>query len=313
VRGFIFAAGFGQRLRPITDSMPKPLVPLVNVPSICYALLALKKAGIRQIAANLHYRPEAIARFFRENGDFGTELVFSREEQILGTGGGLKACQHRLGDDELVVLNSDVVMDLELDQVIAQHHQKKSIATVVLYPTEQARTIGPVGIEGDRVVDFKNYLGTGVRSDYIYTGAAVLSPEIFFYLHPDHSSIVYTAYTDLICHRRLDYFVHTGLWRDIGTVDSFRQTNLGLLAQMEKWQGDLEQQLHLAMEPVSALATVAKDAVIINSVIGETCEVARAVTIENSVLLAGAKMTEGRTVKDAVVTSDGRILSDHLE
>lgn len=308
MKGFIFAAGFGERLRPITEHIPKPLVPVLNVPSICYSLLLLKKAGITDVVINLHYKTEDIIGFFSEHSNFGFNIKFSTEEVILGTGGGLKKCEHRLNDDDFVVLNSDVIMDLDIRKLIARHQANQSHGTVVLYGTSLAKSVGPVGVKDNRVVDFKNFLDSGVMSDYIYTGAAILSPRIFKYLKKQYSSVVYTGYTGLIQNDRLDYFEYEGIWEDIGNVDSYRRANLNALSSFDKLQKDFGEQLSVAAEIVPKNAIIHQGAVVKNTVVGDGCVVGKGSVIENSVLLAGSTVAEGSTLTDAVLMDDGTVV-----
>jgi mannose-1-phosphate guanylyltransferase len=123
VKGFILAAGYGERLRPLTDDCAKALVPVLNIPSICYSLFLLKEAGVRDVVCNLHHEGDGIVRFFEENDFFGLTIEFSEEDTILGTGGGLKKCEALLGDDDFVLINSDIVMDADLRILIDRHRE----------------------------------------------------------------------------------------------------------------------------------------------------------------------------------------------
>jgi mannose-1-phosphate guanylyltransferase len=308
MKGFIFAAGFGKRLRPITERIAKPLVPVVNVPSICYSLLLFKKAGIKDLVINLHYKAEDIVRFFREHDDFGFKLTFSREETILGTGGGLKNCERFLSDEDFVVLNSDVVMDLDIGALSAFHRANKSCGTLVLYRTPTAQAIGPVGVREGRVIDFKNRLASDGAGEYIYTGAAVLSPVIFQYLTGEFSSIVYTGYTEIIRRHRLDYYEHKGVWEDVGSIETFRKTNIATLSRFEDLRQLFLEQLGLEAEVVSSKAVLHRNAAVNDSVIGDECVVGKGAAVERSVLLAGASVAEGCRLQDVVVTANGNVL-----
>ncbi len=219
MKAFILAAGYGERLKPLTDTMPKPLVPVRGVPAICYSLALLKKAGIKDAVCNLHYRADDIVAFFREHGNFGFNIEFSFEEQILGTGGGVKKCQPLFSGD-MVLINSDIITDLDVTAMIDTHRANDSPGTVAIYPSEGAG--GTVSLSRGRVADFRNFLLTGIRPTHDYLGAAVLGPLVFKYLIPEYSSIVYTGYTGLIAGHRLDFYEHRGFWQDIGSIDSYR-------------------------------------------------------------------------------------------
>ena len=299
VKGFILAAGFGERLRPVTDLFPKPLVPVANLPSICYALSLLAGAGITSVIVNLHYRPDAIREYFRENRDFGLDVTFSYEPEILGTGGGVMKCRRMIGDDDFVLLNSDVIMNLDMAGLVRRHRECSSPGTVVLYGADDAASIGQAGIRDGRVVDFKNFLGTGVASGLIYTGAAVLSPAVFSYLEEGFSSIVYTGYTGLITNERLDYFKHDGLWLDIGTVASLRMASLrAVKAGVARRAAAV---FGLEAAAIAADAHIGGRAVVRDSVVGAGCSVGAGSEIVESVLLPGSRVEDGARISGAVV------------
>lgn len=299
MKGFILAAGYGERLRPVTDVFPKPLVPVANVPSICYAISLMASAGITEVIVNLHYRTEAIRSFFEERDYFGLHVSFSYEPEILGTGGGVMKCREAIGEDEFLLVNSDIVMDLDVAALVRCHRERSSPGTVVLYRAPDAASIGQAGIRGDRVVDFKNFLGSGVASGLVYTGAAVLSPSIFRYLEEGFSSIVYTGYTGLITHERLDFYEHTGLWLDIGTLRSLRAASLRLAGTPLADRAAVD--CGFDASPVARSARVADGAAVVDSVIGEQCEVGAGAEVAASVLLPGARVEAGARITDAVV------------
>ena len=300
MKGFIFAAGFGERLRPITEAMPKSLVPVMNIPAICYPLMKMKKAGIRDIVINLHYMPDDIARFFAMHNNFGLNITFSFEPEILGTGGGLKKCEKLLHDDDFIIMNSDIIADIDLNALAAHHRQAKVSATVALYQTERAASIGPVAVREGCVIDFKNFLGSGVPSEYIYTGTALCSPVIFRFLREEFSSIVYTGYTGIIGDSRLGAYVHRGYWHDIGTAESYRRANLGLLDEQDAVAREARIMPGLDAQAV-ARGVDTGTAVIEHSVIGAGSFVGDGAVIRNSVLLPGSVADPKSVIENSVM------------
>lgn len=303
MKGFIFAAGFGERLRPVTEVIPKSLVPVMNVPAICYPLMKMKQAGIQDVVINLHYLPDDIIRFFERHDFFGLNIHFSFEQEILGTGGGLKKCENYLRDDDFIIMNSDVVADIDLGALMAHHRNAGVPATIALYETEHAADIGPVAVRGGSVIDFKNFLGTGAPSDYIYTGTALCSPLIFRYLREEFSSIVYTGYTGIIGEYRLGGYVHRGFWHDIGTAESYRTASLALLDELEVISREARNILGLevrATDPGVDTGT----AVIEHSVIGEGSRIGAGAVIRDSVLLPGAVVVPEAVIEKSVIFRD---------
>ncbi len=302
MKGFIFAAGFGERLQPITESIPKPLIPVLNIPSICYSIMLLKEAGIHDIVCNLHYKYKDIIEFF-DNNSFDVDISFSIEDEILGTGGGLKKCQDVLSGDDFVILNSDVIIDIDLEEIVDFHRSTSSVATIVLHKTDMAKNIGPVGVEGNRIVDFKNFLNTGIMSDYIYSGVAVLSPLIFQYLQEEFSSIVYTGYIEIIKQHTLNFYEHDSLWEDIGSIESYWNTNMNLVKNIDLFMERISKAIGNNIEVISKNTKIDGNAIIKNSVIGEGSIIGKDVTLENSVLLPNSRLSDCKVI-DSVVYGD---------
>lgn len=307
MKGFVLAAGFGERLRPITENIPKSLIPVLNLPSICYALFLLKEAGITDIVCNLHYRHRDVVEFLEKNDFFDLSITFSIEESILGTGGGVKNCEELIGDSDFILVNSDIIMDIDIRDLIAYHQKRMTPATVVLYRTEDAETIGPVGIEDGFVIDFRSALSRGIASDCIYTGLAVLPPLVFRYLKKEFSSIVDTGYRGLIENHAIGYLDHQGIWKDIGTVSSYWKANLDMLVEGRAIAGRLSSGLGIAPRAVSHGARIADDSKILNSIIGEGARIGRNSVVENSVLLPNAVVGDDCSVIDSIVFGENVI------
>lgn len=139
MRAMIFAAGLGTRLRPLTDTMPKALVPVGGVPMLQRVLCKLRDAGIGEFVVNVHHFAEQIERFLAENGDFGTKLHISREQpEALETGGGIKHAAPYLAGDRFLVHNADILSDLDVRWFLAQD-DPADLATLLLAETEADR------------------------------------------------------------------------------------------------------------------------------------------------------------------------------
>jgi mannose-1-phosphate guanylyltransferase len=310
VKGFILAAGYGERLKPLTNARPKCLMPVLNVPSICYALLLLKEAGILDAIVNLHYRRDDVIRFFEEQGTFGMNIQFSVEKTILGTGGGVKRCEAWLGQEDFVLINSDVVQDTKLEGLISCHRDSDAQATLLLHPTVEARRIGPVGISGDRVVDFSNLLGTGIASDQIYTGTAVLSSAIFPFLKTSPSGIVETGFKGLIAHGSIGYCEHRGLWQDIGNLGAYHSVQVGRMRDVMRLHDRMSGTLGIQPRMIAPSARMGADSMVFDSVVGEGVCMGKGVWFEKSVALPGACIPDGTRVHHAIVLEDKMIPMD---
>ncbi len=301
MKAFVLAAGLGTRLRPLTDHIPKPLIPILNIPSLFYTLCLLKQAGIREIICNIHSHADAIKKFINASDLPGLDISFSEEPVILGTGGGLKKCENLLGSDEFLLVNSDIVTDINFTALL-QHHKKSGLpGTLTLYETPDASSIGFIGVENGLIKDFKNQRHTGLVSSFIYTGTAVLSPDIFRFMKAEFSGIVDTGFTGLIDNGGLSYYQHKGLWMDIGTMQSYWHANINAASAINNLATTMTHTIGMHPHAISPEAFISSNAEISGSVIGKGCRIGEHCTIRNSVLLPGVEVKAGRTLVNAIV------------
>ncbi|NTU57903.1 MAG: NDP-sugar synthase [Chlorobiaceae bacterium] len=304
MNAFVLAAGFGTRLQPLTDSMPKPMVPILNAPSLCYSLFLLKEAGIRRAIINIHHHPDSIRRFF-DRHDFGDlEIVLSEEKTILGTGGGLKKCEKLLDEGDFLLINSDIISDIDISALVNHHVASGLGGTLALYGTPLATSIGPVGIRDGQVLDFRNMRGTGLLSPFIYTGTAVLGPEIFRHLKEEYSGIVDTGFTGLIDHTGLGCYEHHGLWQDIGTLQNFYRANLDDNLRILELEARMRRQIGIYPHVISETAAISTDARLVRSVVGERCTIGSGAVVEHSVILPETVVPPGAVIRNAIVAPD---------
>ena len=137
-RAMVLAAGLGTRLRPLTNLVPKPLVPVANRPLLEYTFALLAAAGVREAIVNAHHLADELERGLRALDAAGIALHVSRERRILGTAGGLKRAEAFLGGGTFLLLNGDFLVDLDLRQVLEFHSQQHATATMVLLPDENS-------------------------------------------------------------------------------------------------------------------------------------------------------------------------------
>lgn len=300
MNAFVLAAGFGTRLQPLTNTLPKPLIPVLNVPSLCYSLFLLKRTGISKAIINIHHHQESIRHFFDEH-DFGSlEIVLSEEREILGTGGGLKKCESLLGDEEFVLINSDIISDIDLRSLIDTHRHSGAGGTLALYETPLAAEIDHIGVKDDRVLDFRNRRGTELDSAFIYTGTAILTPAIFQHLESSYSGIVETGFNRLVENEGLAFYEHKGLWQDIGTLPNFYRANLDDNLRILQLAAQMQRQLGFFPHRVSEAALISSKATVKDSVIGANCSIAKGAVVEHSVLLPGTIIGPDEAVRNSI-------------
>lgn len=228
----VLAAGLGTRLRPLTESLPKCLVPVGDRPMIDYSLLLLRHYGIREIIVNIHHLGQQVEAYLRDGKRFGLEVSYSREEVLLDTGGGMLGARDFLEHDTFVVINSDVLIDLNLDQVIAAHRKKRALATLVLRRDPLADAYG--AIETNRQGRIERFLTherpgrpAAPLQKYMFTGVHVIEPGIFQYMEGDCPfSITRVTYPKMLqAGERLYGFRFLGGWQDLGTPERLKRAD----------------------------------------------------------------------------------------
>ncbi|GAC1602850.1 MAG: hypothetical protein NVS4B10_15180 [Myxococcales bacterium] len=239
MKAMVLCAGFGTRLRPLTDTLPKPLVPLCGVPLLRYNLALLRGAGVREVVVNTHHLGAAMEQGAVEIArDLSLGLEVSREERhILGTGGGVRRAAAMLGGGTFFLLNGDMLFDVDLAAALAAHRAAGAVATMVLAPYPKGATYAAV--EVDPAFQVKRIAGRGVPAGpeagpltrMHFTGVHVLEPEVLSRLPPEgESDINRTAYVRLIQEGAsvLGYLQH-GHWGDLGAPKSLLRANLDVL------------------------------------------------------------------------------------
>ncbi|MCW2279298.1 nucleotidyltransferase family protein [Heliophilum fasciatum] len=230
MKAVIMAGGLGTRLRPLTDKMPKPMVPILGRPAMEYALLLLKAHGITDIAATLCYYPDLIKEYFGDGSRFGVNLRYFVETEPLGTAGSVKQAKDFL-DDTFFVISGDGITDINLTEVANQHQASGAKASMALTTVEDPTQFGIVITdESDKIVRFiEKPKQDEVFSNTINTGIYVLEPEIFQYIPDGFYDFSKNLFPKLMEKNVPFYgFKSDGYWKDIGTLEQYRQVQIDL-------------------------------------------------------------------------------------
>ena len=292
MKGFILAAGFGERLRPITDAVPKPLLPVGNLPLIAYAVKLLAHHGITEVIINTHHLGRAIKEALGDGGDYGVSITYSEEEEILGTGGGLKKMAGELGDGTFVVVNSDTIIDVDLGRAVAQHQKRGALATMVLREDPRQKEFGQIEI--DATGRIRRILGQGGSTDrldaYMFAGVHVIEPRFLEYIPTGVNTCInrYAYMKALDNGEVLQSYVSSGYFADAGTPQRYYDVNADALDQ--KWKLPHADPLAgFAMAPRREVAEVVR--------MGKDVELAPDVVLVPPILLGdGVRIGEGAKV-----------------
>jgi len=230
----ILAAGFGSRLRPLTDHTPKPLIQVAGHPLIAYSLALVRAAGIRDVVVNLHHRGDQIRAALGDGARYGVSITYSPEDPILNTGGGIKQAEPYLEGDRFVVLNSDMICALDLRAVIDWHAARGALATMVLRPDPDAAHYGLIEIDAEARI--RRFLGTpatvGVPlTPLMFTGVHVLEPAVFAHMDAGRFGINAVTYPRLLAAGcALFGYTFSGYWRVLDTHEGLAEGRCDLQA-----------------------------------------------------------------------------------
>jgi NDP-sugar pyrophosphorylase family protein len=228
MKAMILAAGFGTRLRPVTYTLPKPMVPLCNQPLIGWAVESLIDAGIRDLIVNLHHLPEQLQRYLPATFP-NAHFEFSYEPEILGTGGGIRKVKALLERDvDFFLVNGDTVQFPKFGELRAARQRLDALAALTLRHPPEGDHFTPVWFENGKITGF----GEGRGTPLMFSGSHVISSRVFAYLPPnDFSSIVDEVYRPMVESGREDLagIVHDDVWFDIGTPQRYVSASRSLL------------------------------------------------------------------------------------
>jgi NDP-sugar pyrophosphorylase family protein len=234
MKALILAAGYGKRLEPLTKAVPKPMVPVANKPIMQYNLELLKRYGIKDCIANLHYFPEQVENYFGDGSGFGVNLRYSFEEELLGTAGGVRRMAALTEiDGTFLVISSDILTDINITKMLAFHRKRGAIATIALVPVEDTSQFGVVVTDKDgRISAFQEKPSKEqALSDMVNTGIYIFEPQILGMIsenkfHDFGNNVFLALVADkapFYGYRMIEY------WNDVGGLEKLLGANFDIL------------------------------------------------------------------------------------
>lgn len=226
MKAIIMAGGEGTRLRPLTCTLPKPMVPILNRPMMEHILNLLKRHGFKDVASTLWYLPDDVTSHFHDGADFGVSMAYFIEREPLGTAGSVKNASTFL-DDTFVVVSGDALTDINLTEAIDFHKAKGSMATLVLTSVANPLSYGVVlTAEDGRIKQFlEKPTWSQVFSDTVNTGIYILEPEVLELVSPGKKvDFSQDVFPELLRRKAPLYgYVASGYWSDVGNLEVYRQ------------------------------------------------------------------------------------------
>jgi mannose-1-phosphate guanylyltransferase/phosphomannomutase len=318
MKAVVMAGGFGTRIQPLTNSRPKPMLPIINRPMMEQTMMTLKDLGITEFIVLLYFKPEIIQDYFGDGSDFGIKITYVVPDDDYGTAGAVKLAQEHIGDDNFIIISGDLVTDFDFQKIFDYHKSKNSKLTITLTSVDNPLEFGVViANEEGKIEKFLEKPSWGeVFSDTINTGIYIIEPEILNYIPPHEN---YDFAKDLfprLMREGIELMAGyaKGYWRDVGNPESYREVYEDILAGKVKFKIDGNKQVFpdgvlYTPEPykldksIEIIGTVVlgrgvvlkKNIKLNNVVIGDSVSIGKDSNIRNSVLWND--ITIGRNAK----------------
>jgi len=310
MKAMVLAAGVGSRLDPLTTQLPKPLVPVGNVPVMEHIINLLSEHGVTDIIANLHYLPEKLIEYFGDGSSFGTKLTWHHEKELSGDAGGVRACRTFLQDGTFLVLMGDLLTDTSISDIVKAHKAKKALATVAIKRVDDVSQFGVVLTNEEGFI-------TGFQekpdphealSDLASTGIYVLEPEVFDYIPNEGTFGFGKQLFPLLVKQGLPVLGYeiTDYWSDVGTIKQYRLSNFDAL------EGKVKLTLPGNMTDfgyVGRNSQIAADAKVVGHLmLGSNSRIESGVKIAGNVIIGdNCVVGANAELRDTVVWSDSNI------
>ncbi len=307
-QAFVLGAGLGTRLRPLTDDIPKPLVPIFQKPLITFAFDHLLDRGITKFFVNTHHRPERFAETFVRSTYRNAHLEFFHETDLLETAGGIANIAGAIARESLLIYNGDILTDLPLAPLIDTHFREKNVVTLALRSNAEPKH---VAFNSGRIIDIRNSLGTGARDEFVFTGLYLVDPAFVDLLEPGVKRSVIPHFLDLI--RRQEKIggvvIDDGHWWDVGNRDAYLSLHRELPSlnfptypvDDPEWRLSIHRSA--IVDPTAELRGCC--------VIGKDCRVEAGAILEDTIVWPGSQITSRSELYGCIVRSHRKVDGVH--
>jgi NDP-sugar pyrophosphorylase family protein len=308
MKALILAAGYGTRLEPLTLAVPKPMVPIVNLPTMQHNIELLRRHGFCDIVANVHYYPEQIENYFSDGFDFNVNLSYSYEKALLGTAGGVKQMARRCDriKETFLVLSSDALTDINLNKMVEYHKRKQALVTIALAKVEDVKDFGVASLESDnRIVGFQEKpKPEEALSNLANTGIYIFEPEVLDLIPDGFYDFGKQLFPTLIKERAPIFgYKMVEYWSDVGGIDKYVYSNYdamkgtvqirvpGRKIAASTWVGEREE-----IDPSARFEG--------SVIIGDRCKIGKDVYIKDAVIGGKCFIADGSAITGSVIWSD---------
>jgi mannose-1-phosphate guanylyltransferase len=323
VQAVILVGGEGTRLRPLTSTIPKPVVPLVDRPFMSYMLEWLKGHGVDDVVMSMGYMATALRNVLGDGSAYGMRIRYVEEPEPRGTAGALKFAESLL-DERFFMLNGDVLSDMDLSAQLEQHERTGARATLALIGVEDPSAYGLVRTEEDGTVrEFvEKPSPDAIDTNLISAGAYILERSIVEMIEPDRNVSIEREIWPQLVGDGLYAFPHEAYWLDIGTPERYLEATFDILegncktqvaerlgATFTAVEDDVENAGRIVPPAVVGRGTTIAEGAHVGSlvVLGDGVTVGPGASIERSVVMQGCEIGEGAVLRECVVAAGTNI------
>ncbi|MEA3419815.1 MAG: sugar phosphate nucleotidyltransferase [Campylobacterota bacterium] len=330
MKAVVMAGGFGSRIQPLTNSRPKPMLPVVNRPMMENTMITLRDLGIKDFIVLLYFKPEVIQDYFGDGSQFGMNITYVIPDDDYGTAGAVKLAQELIGDDNFIIISGDLVTDFDFKKIFEYHEKKESKLTITLTSVENPLEFGVVIANNEgRIEKFLEKPSWGeVFSDTINTGIYIIEPEILDYIPKGEDFDFAKDLFPLLMEEGVELIAGNaqGYWRDVGNPDSYREVHEDIMSGRVSFRmpGDMARypdgelystepyELDESIEIIGKVVlgknvTIGKRTKLKNVVISDNVEVGEDGKISNSVIWENVMIGKGTKIDNGVICNNNII------
>ncbi|MDD5160574.1 MAG: sugar phosphate nucleotidyltransferase [Sulfuricurvum sp.] len=313
MKAVVMAGGFGTRIQPLTHSIPKPMLPIMNRPMMEHTIVSLRDLGITEFIILLYFKPEVIKDYFKDGSKWGINITYVVPDDDYGTAGAVKKAQEFIGDENFIIISGDLVTDFDFQQIFDYHKAKHSKLTITLTSVENPLEFGVVIANDEgKIEKFLEKPSWGeVFSDTINTGIYIIEPEILNYIPKNENFDFAKDLFPLLMRQGISLMAGyaQGYWRDVGNPESYRDVYEDILSGKIKFSLGGEAVKYLDGVLICEEDNTLDDSVEVVGivVIGKNVTVKRGSKLNNVVLGDNVTIGSSSKISNSVIWNDVEI------
>lgn len=310
MKAVVLAGGFGTRIQPLTNSCPKPMLPIINKPMMEHTMMRLRDLGIKDFIVLLYFKAEIIESYFGDGSKFGINITYILPEDDYGTAGAVKLAEEAIGDENFIIISGDLVTDFDFKKIFECHRTRYSKLTITLTSVKNPLQFGVViADENGKIEKFLEKPSWGeVFSDTINTGIYIIEPEILQYIPKNVNFDFAKDLFPLLMTKGIDLIgcSASGYWRDVGNPDSYREVYDDILNDRVEFSFEGIKRVFPDGLLYSAVEYEFKDGVDIldRVVLGKNVVIGKGVKLHNVVVGDNTTIGDFSKIRNSVIWND---------